>query len=63
MIAKLFKRSLGNQKKQWHEVGCNWSSKEQLMWNDIQKQFSWESVISDISSSIQLGIKEYIVSN
>jgi hypothetical protein len=28
MIDKLFKRSLGNQKKQWHEVGCNWSSKE-----------------------------------
>ena len=60
MIDKLFIKSLGNQKKQWNGVGCNWSSKEQLMWNDIQKQFSWESVISDISSSIQLGIKEYI---
>ena len=47
--------------KHFYGMGFNfWSLKEQLMWNDIQKQFSWESVISDISSSIQLGIKEYI---
>ena len=43
MIDKLFKKSLVNQKKQWHGVGCNWSSKEQLMWNDIEKQLLWES--------------------
>jgi len=25
-------------------MGCNfWSLKEQLMWNDIQEQFQWES--------------------
>jgi hypothetical protein len=25
----IFKNSfIGNQKKQWHEVGCKWSSKE-----------------------------------
>ena len=49
MIDKLFDlKSLGNQKKQWHGVGCNGFLKEQLMWNDIPKQFYWESVMSDI---------------
>ena len=49
MIDKLFKlKSLGNQKKQWHGVRCNWSLKEQLLWNDIQNQFYWVSLMSDI---------------
>ena len=38
----LFK-SLGDQKKHWYGMGSNWSLKEHLMWNDIQKQFHWES--------------------
>jgi len=37
-------KSLGNKKKQWFGMGTNWSLKEQLMWNDIQKQgHCWES--------------------
>ena len=30
--------------KHFYGMGCNfWSLKEQLMWNDIQEQFHWES--------------------
>ena len=39
----LLLKSLGDQKKHWYGMRTNWSLKEQLMWNDIQKQFHWES--------------------
>ena len=39
-IDKLLKlKSLGNKNKQWHGMGCRWSINEQMMWNDIQKQY------------------------
>ena len=48
MIDKLFKlKSLGNPKKQWYGVRCNLSLKEQLLWNDIQEEFYWVSLMSD----------------
>jgi hypothetical protein len=59
MIDKLLKKSLGDQKKQWHGLGCNWSLKEPFVWNDIQEQFHWESVMSKILLQ-QLVIKKYI---
>ena len=44
IIDKLFLlKSLGDQKKHWYGMRTNWSLKEQLMWNDIHKQFHWES--------------------